>query len=294
MPNSDSEDDMSEVSQLSQLSSVPSNMMVGNYPRTPPRNVRRRTQEQPSTPRSERAEVMNEVSPATAARLLRITNPYYDTHGRDTLGSYLDSVDDETTATGSSGSQSDLFSVGRVREDGSVRGPSSSPERRSRPEPLGLQRMFPATDSRFRRAERESLAAIPEVSTEGAAPVVDPNIFESPVRGRAPRPFNPHPFPEVAAANARILAESRANPPMTPIQAPIVPSNPDIPKKRSFSDFEDDEGLDGGAFFRKGKSKRKSKRKTLKKKKRKTMKKKKSLKKKRRLSKKKIFKKRKH
>ena len=111
MPNSDSDDDMSEVSQLSQLSSVPSNINVGNYPRTPPRQVRRLSQEQPSTPRSDRVEVMNEVSPAAAARLLRITNPYYDTHGRDTLGSYLDSVDDETTATGSSGTQSDLFSV---------------------------------------------------------------------------------------------------------------------------------------------------------------------------------------
>lgn len=291
MPNSDSDDDMSEVSQLS---SVPSNINVGNYPRTPPRQVRRRTQEQPSTPRSDRAEVMNEVSPAAAVRLLRITNPYYDTHGRDTLGSYLDSVDDETTATGSSGSQSDLFSVGRVRSDGTVRGPSSSPERRPRPEPLGIQRMFPATDSRFRRAERENLAAIPEVSTEGAAPAVNPNMFDSPVRDRAQRPFNPHPFPEVAAANARLLAERHANPPRTPIQAPNVPSNPEIPKKRSFSDFDDDEGLDGGAFFRKGKSKQKSKRKVMKNKKRKTIKKKKSLKKKRRLSKKKTLKKRKH
>ena len=283
MPNSDSDDDMSEVSQLS---SVPSNMMVGNYPRTPPRNVRRRTQEQPSTPRSDRVEATNE--------LLRITNPYYDTHGSDTLGSYLDTVDDETTATGSSGSQSDLFSVGRVRPDGTVRGPSSSPERRSRPEPLRLQRMFPVTDPRFRRAERESLAMIPEVSTEGAAPVVNSNIFESPERGTAPRPFNPHPFPEVAAANARILAESRANPPRTPIQAPIRPSTPTAPRKRKADDMDEDEGLDGGAFFRKAKSKRKSKRKTMKKKKRKTMKKKKSLKKKRRLSKKKTFKKRKH
>ena len=292
---SESDDDMSEVSQLSQLSSVPSNIMVGNYPRTPPRNVRRRIQEQPSTPRSERDEVMNEVSNATAARLLRITNPFYETQGRDTMGSYLDSVDNETTATGSSGTQSDLFSVGRVREDGSVRGPSSSPERRSRPEPLRLQRMFPATDLRFRRAERESLAAIPEVSTEGAAPVVNPNMFDSPVRGRVQRPFNPHPFPEVAAANALILAESRANPPpMTPIQAPIRPSTPTAPRKRKADDMDEDEGLDGGAFFRKAKSKRKSKRKNMKKKKRKTMKKKKSLKKKRRLSKKKTFKKRKH
>ena len=282
---SESDDDMSEISQAS---SQPVNIGVDNYPRTPIAAFRRGLPQVPSPPSRQGS------AAASPRRILRAVYPSSGTDFTD-----IDSVLDADEDSRISGSSSDLFSVGRTRSDGSVRGPSSN-RRRSpqKPQPIELSRMFRADNPMFRTASKDNLAELAEIDTTGPVPTVNRGIFESPPRnatGRASSSSAPHPFPMVAAEQARFLAErrnyNRAN---TPPQTPIIPSTPAAPRKREANDMDEDEGLDGGTKSKKGKSKRKTKRKAMKKKKRKTLKKKKSLKKKRRLSKKKTFKKRKH
>lgn len=282
---SESDDDMSEISQAS---SQPVNIGVGNYPRTPVAAFRRGLPQVPSPPSRTGS------AAASPTRILRAVYPGSGTDFTD-IDSVLDADDDSRI----SGSSSDLFNVGRIRSDGSVRGPSSN-RRRSpqKPQPIELTRMFRADNPMFRTASKDNLAELAEIDTTGPAPTINRGIFESPPRnatGRASSSSAPHPFPMVAAEQARFLAETRNyNRPRTPPQTPIRPSTPAAPRKRKADDMDEDEGLDGGTKSKKGKSKRKTKRKAMKKKKRKTIKKKKSLKKKRRLSKKKTFKKRKH